>query len=153
MTSIFVQLNSCGYSYYLIFSPTRKCVSCLQLLLVLDGVAFLDSESYGTHDHILLSQIRDFPKLEGQVPVFISHRNRGAQLYPQTLCSLFFASYESQGYGGGIRTRLHPDTLQSKSNSKLLYDWRFTANQFVLESSPLRHTTRDLFPPTEPLRY
>jgi hypothetical protein len=27
-------------------------------------------------DHILLSQIRDSPKLEGQVPVFISPRNR-----------------------------------------------------------------------------
>jgi leucyl aminopeptidase (aminopeptidase T) len=25
----------------------------------------------------------------------------------QALCSLFFASYDSQGYGGGIRPRLH----------------------------------------------
>jgi hypothetical protein len=31
--------------------------------------------------HILLSQIRDSPKLEGQVPVFISLRNRVARLY------------------------------------------------------------------------
>jgi hypothetical protein len=30
-----------------------------------------------------------------------------AQLYPQTLGSLFVASYDSQGYGGDIRTRLH----------------------------------------------
>jgi hypothetical protein len=45
-----------------------------------------------------LSQIRDSPNLEGQVPVFIS---------PQTLGSLFVASYDSQGYGGGIRNRLH----------------------------------------------
>jgi hypothetical protein len=29
--------------------------------------------------------------------------------------------------------------------SELLYDWQFTANQFVLASSPLRHTTRDFF--------
>jgi hypothetical protein len=28
---------------------------------------------------------------------------------------------------------------------KLLYDWRFTANLFVLASSPLRSTTRDYF--------
>jgi hypothetical protein len=35
------------------------------------------SESRGTLDHILLSQILDFPNLEGQVPVFISPRNRG----------------------------------------------------------------------------
>jgi hypothetical protein len=30
-----------------------------------------------------------------------------AQLYPQALGSLFVASYYSQGYGGGIRPRLH----------------------------------------------
>jgi hypothetical protein len=50
--------------------------------------------------------IRDSPNLEGQVPVFISPRNRVAQLYPQAMGSLFVASYDSQGYGGGIRTRL-----------------------------------------------
>jgi hypothetical protein len=30
---------------------------------------------------------------------------------------------------------------QSESESELLYDWRFTANQFVLAQSPLRLTT------------
>jgi hypothetical protein len=40
----------------------------------------LGSESRGTHDHILLSQIRDSPNVEDQVPVFISPRNRVAQL-------------------------------------------------------------------------
>jgi hypothetical protein len=64
-------------------------------------------ESRGTHDHIFLPQIRDSPNLEGQVPVFISPSNRMAQLYPQALGSLFVASYDSQGYGGGIVTRLH----------------------------------------------
>jgi hypothetical protein len=64
--------------------------------------------SRGTHDHILLSQIRDSPNLEGQVPVFISPRNRVAQLYPQALCSILVASDNSQGYGAGIRT--HPRT-------------------------------------------
>jgi hypothetical protein len=33
-------------------------------------------------------------------------------------------------------------TQKSKSKSKLLYDWRFTANQFILAPSPLRITTR-----------
>jgi hypothetical protein len=41
---------------------------------------YFESESRGTRDHILLSQIRDFP---------------------------FVASYDSHGYGGGIRPRLH----------------------------------------------
>jgi hypothetical protein len=30
-----------------------------------------------------------------------------SQLYSQTLGSLFVASYDSQGYGGGIRIGLH----------------------------------------------
>jgi hypothetical protein len=48
----------------------------------------------------------DSPNVEGQVPVFISPRNRVAQLYPRALGSLFIASYDSQGCDGGILTRL-----------------------------------------------
>jgi hypothetical protein len=95
-------------------------------MLILASAVILGSESRGT-DHILLSQIRDSPNLEGQVPVFISPRDRVAQLYSQALGSLFVASYDSQGYDGGIR----PET-------ELLYDRRFTANQFVLATGPLR---------------
>jgi hypothetical protein len=43
------------------------------------------------------------PNLEGQVPVFIFRRNRVVQLYPPEPGSLSVASYDSQGYGGGIR--------------------------------------------------
>jgi hypothetical protein len=43
----------------------------LQLLLVLASAATLEYESRGTQDHILLSQIRDSPNLEGQVRVFL----------------------------------------------------------------------------------
>jgi hypothetical protein len=56
---------------------------------------------------IFYSPSWDSPNLEGQVPVFISPRNRVAQLYPRALGSIFVASYDSQGYGGGILTRLH----------------------------------------------
>jgi hypothetical protein len=59
----------------------------LSLLLVLASSVILKSDCRGTHDHILLSQIRDSPNLEGQVPVFISPRNRVAWLYPQALGS------------------------------------------------------------------
>jgi hypothetical protein len=85
----------------------------LKFLLVLASAVILCSESRGTHDHILLSQIRNSPNLEGVIPVFISPRNRVAQLYPQALGSFFVASYDSQGYGGGIRTALHPIILSS----------------------------------------
>jgi hypothetical protein len=63
----------------------------LQLLLVLASVVIFRPESRGTHDDLLLSQISDSP------------RNRVPRLYPQALGSLFFASYDSQGCGGGIR--------------------------------------------------
>jgi hypothetical protein len=33
------------------------------------------------------------------------------------------------------------DCFESESDSELLYDWRFTTNQFLLETSPLRPTT------------
>jgi hypothetical protein len=68
----------------------------------LASAVILGSESCRTHDHILLSQIRDSPNLEGQVSVFISSRNRIARLYPQALGSIFVTSYDSQGYGGDI---------------------------------------------------
>jgi hypothetical protein len=42
-------------------SLTRGRVCRLQLLLALANTAILGSESLGTRDHILLSQIRDFP--------------------------------------------------------------------------------------------
>jgi hypothetical protein len=41
--------------------------------------------------------ISDSPNVQGQVPVFISPRNRVAQLYPRALGSLSVASYDSQG--------------------------------------------------------
>jgi hypothetical protein len=48
-------------------------------------------------DHILLFQIRDSINLKGQITVFISPRNRMAQLYSQALGSLFVGPYDSQG--------------------------------------------------------
>jgi hypothetical protein len=44
----------------------------LKLLLALASAVILASESPMTHDHILLSQIRDSPNLKYQVPVFMS---------------------------------------------------------------------------------
>jgi hypothetical protein len=86
-------------------SLTRGWVCRLQLLLAASAV-ILGFESRGAHDHILLSEIRDSLSLEGQVPVIISPRKKVAQLHPQALGSPFVASYDSQGYGGGIQTRL-----------------------------------------------
>jgi hypothetical protein len=67
----FCLTNTCRYSPYVISSLTRGCVCHLQLLLVLARAIILRSEYSGTHDHILLSQIREPPNLDGQVPVFL----------------------------------------------------------------------------------
>jgi hypothetical protein len=63
------------------------------LLLALANTVILGFESHGTHDHILLSHTGDFPNLEGQVPIFISTRNRVAQLYLQAMGSFVVTSY------------------------------------------------------------
>jgi hypothetical protein len=101
------QQNTCCYSPYVTSSLTRGWVCRLQLLLALTSAVTLGSKSRGTHDHILQSQIRDSPNLEGQVPIFTSPRSRVAQFYPHALGSLFVASYDSQGYGRGIWTCFH----------------------------------------------
>jgi hypothetical protein len=74
-TSNFIlQLNTCCYSLYVPSYLTRGWVCRLHLLLVLARAVLLRPESRGTHDHILPSQIRDSPSLEGQVTIFISPR-------------------------------------------------------------------------------
>jgi hypothetical protein len=57
-TNFIFQLNTCGYSPYVTSSLTRGCVCRLQWLLGLASAVIL-SESRGTHDHILLSKIRE----------------------------------------------------------------------------------------------
>jgi hypothetical protein len=82
---------------------TRGWVCRLQLLLALASAVILRSVSHGTHDHILLCQIRGSHSLDGQVTIFISSRNWVTQLYPKALGPPFVASYDSQGYGECIR--------------------------------------------------
>jgi hypothetical protein len=97
-----LRIRWCGAPFLM-----RAGVCRLQLLLALAGAVIVGCESRWTHNHILLPQIRHSSNLEGQVPVFISPRNRVTQLYSQALGSLFVASYDSQCYGGGIQTCLH----------------------------------------------
>jgi hypothetical protein len=76
---IFITVRQLRVRWCGALSLTRGRVCRLQLLLALASAVDLGSESCGTRDHILLSQIRDF---------------------------LFVVSYDSQGYSGGIRPRL-----------------------------------------------
>jgi hypothetical protein len=56
----FSELNPCRHSPYITFSLTKGWVCYFKLLLTLASAFILGSESRGTRDHILLSQIRDF---------------------------------------------------------------------------------------------
>jgi hypothetical protein len=81
MTSNFIfQLNTYGYFPYVTYPLSRGWVYRLQLLLVSANAVILRPESRGTYDHIILSEIRDFPNLEDQIPVFISPTNSVAKL-------------------------------------------------------------------------
>jgi hypothetical protein len=86
-----------------ILSDERMGLS-FTITAVLASALILKSESRGAHDQILLSQIRDSPILEDQVPVFISPRNRVAWLYPQALGYSLYESITNLLYVGSTRT-------------------------------------------------
>jgi hypothetical protein len=77
-TKFLLLSDSYGFVDVEVPSLMRGQVWRLQLLLVLASAVVLRSVSSGTHDQILLSQIRGFFNLGSQVPVFISPRNRVA---------------------------------------------------------------------------
>jgi hypothetical protein len=80
-------------------------VCSLQSLLVLTSAVIFRSKFHGgICGNGILSQIRDSPNLDSQVPIFIFHRNIVVQLYHQALGFVYVTSYTSQGYGGGIQT-------------------------------------------------
>jgi hypothetical protein len=101
----FGQLRVC---YFVVPSLTRRraCNLLYNCFWALPKQSLL-GRSIAELKTIFYCLIWDSPNLEGQVPVFISPRNRVAQLYPRALGSLFVASYDSQGSGGGILTHLH----------------------------------------------
>jgi hypothetical protein len=71
------------------FSLMRDRNCSLQFLLVLASAVFLGSEFHVTDDHILLSQFRDFPFFEGQVPVLVLPRNSATQNFSLTNMSIY----------------------------------------------------------------
>jgi hypothetical protein len=78
----------------------------LVLLLGLARAVTLGSKSHRTHDHILLSHLK-LPQPRSPYLYPIPQKQCGAVTPPRALGSLFVASYDSQGYGGGTLTRLH----------------------------------------------
>jgi hypothetical protein len=70
-TSNFIfQLCTCGYGPYETCSLMRGWTCLLKLVMVLASAVIFKAEPRGTHDHVLLSQIRDSPNVEGRGNVF-----------------------------------------------------------------------------------
>jgi hypothetical protein len=109
------------------------------LPLGLTSAVILGSESCGTHDHILLSQTRDSPNMEGQVPILYHQELGGPIITPGTAFP-----FRRLLRLAGLRWRYStppPHGVLIVAKSKLLYDWRFITNQFVLASVLFRLNT------------
>jgi hypothetical protein len=62
------------------------------MLLALASAVILKFNFHDSRDHILLSQIRDSPNLEGEISVFISPQEQDGPVIPPGTGFLFVAS-------------------------------------------------------------
>jgi hypothetical protein len=111
MTRFFFSVWRLRVSWSVAPSLTRGwvCNLLVQLFLVLARAVTLGSKSCRTHDHILLSHER--PQPGGPGPhIYIPQEQGGPVITPGTGFP-FVASYDSQGCGWGILTRLHTGRL------------------------------------------
>jgi hypothetical protein len=99
-TSNFVfQLNTCCYSPYVTSSLARGWVFRLQLLLALASAVILTI----TFDCLTF----ETPPIWRARSLYLYPSGTGWPGFTPMHCSLFVASYDSQGYGEGIRPHLH----------------------------------------------
>jgi hypothetical protein len=75
--------------------------------------------------------------------LFVSPRNRMDQLYPRSVGSFSVVSYDSQGCGGGIRTRLHTGRSQLR-RTELRNDWRSVSQSICFGAQPTLYLWPDI---------
>jgi hypothetical protein len=123
-------------------SLTRGRVCRLKLLLVLASAVILRSESRGTRDHILLSQIRCSPNLEGQVPHLYPIGTGWPSCNPR-----HWVTFSSPPMTRRATVELFEPTskrgLSTESESESHCYWRIVS-LFVLVSSPVRGSWPDI---------
>jgi hypothetical protein len=108
----FMQLKLCGHSRYKTSSLTRRFAIAAGHRQCNDSPVRDPRDSW---PYFTLSD-SGLPQPGGQILVFISPKNRVAQLYPWHWVSLFIASYDLQSYSEGIRTRLHTMYITGSQN-------------------------------------
>jgi hypothetical protein len=83
--SFYLTTEHLSYSPYVISCLTRGLICRVQLLLALARAVILGSESRGTHDHILLSQIPRLVQPGGPDPrIYIPQEQVGPVMAPGT---------------------------------------------------------------------
>jgi hypothetical protein len=102
-------------------SLTRGRVCHLQRLLGLASGVILRSEYRGTDDHILLSQIQDSPTLRIRFPYLYPPGTGWPSYTPRHWVPFSSTPTTRQGYGGGIRPRLHTGRRDRKLPSIIIY--------------------------------
>jgi hypothetical protein len=124
LVEVEVTLRSTVGQYGLVSSPLRDSspdiTFCLKVAVLFlwgalsdermglqSAVQPLNGPSHAELVTLLCCLIWDSPNLEDQVPVFISPRNRVAQLYSRVLGFLYVSSYDSQGYQSVVHTGQH----------------------------------------------
>jgi hypothetical protein len=96
-----LQVHCCGET-----SLTRGRVCGLQLLMGLANAVIIGYGCSAINNHYCFRSEISLHS-GGLGPRIYIPRNRVDQLYLQALSSLYVAYYDSLGYSGGIRTRLH----------------------------------------------
>jgi hypothetical protein len=131
----FFQRNPCGHRPYVTSSFTRRCVRLLWIILAFRQV-------YVPHIHHVTEKCSFCTTHKSSVNTVFAKQiipTLRILCYNGSLVSWTVVSLTTAKF----KFRIFSENFKSKS--ELLYDWRFTANQFVLASSPLRPTTRFFF--------
>jgi hypothetical protein len=110
------------------------CNLLVKLLLGLARAVALGSKSRRTHNHTFTVSF-EAPQLGGSGPRIYVPQEQSVQVLPLGSGFPFVGSYDSQGYGEGILTRLHTGDYWT-SEVKLHCDRR-SVGQFVLVSDPI----------------
>jgi hypothetical protein len=93
---------------------------------------------------------KDYGSGRGLIKVLSRHLSRCTEenQEPNRYANEFYIPYISNDI---LLSHFFRNSCFIRSKSEFLHDWRFTANQFVLATSPLRLTTQQFYFPTEHL--
>jgi hypothetical protein len=119
------QLNTCGYIPYVTSSLTTGWVCRLHLLLVLASAVILRPRPAGLMTTFYCLRFETPPPGGPGYRIYIPQEEGGRVIHPGT-GFLSIASYDLEGYGGGIRPSLHKGSTSTRATMKHLLHASFS---------------------------